>query len=238
MAINNEKNILSIEDMTLSYGERKIFDNTSFFLHEGEKIGVIGINGTGKTTLLKIIAGVETVDSGKRTTANNLMIQMLPQTPEFDENVTVLDYVIKDKQLNAFNKEQLIAYESNIKSDDLESKKYIKLARLRRIKDSKLSEFSYQDKIYQIDESSKTNINGKISAILLSQNTEKPIKSVNWIAKDNSITQFSTAEFLAFSQAIASYIETILFKNDELRTAINKAKSLEALNKINLNFGG
>ena len=59
-----------------------------------------------------------------------------------------------------------------------------------------------------------------------------------WIAKDNSITQFSTAEFLAFSQAIANYIETILFKNDELRNAINKAKSLEALNKINLNFGG
>ena len=140
--------------------------------------------------------------------------------------------------LNAFNQEQLTAYESNSKSDDLESKKYIKLARLKSIKDSKLSEFSYQDKIYQIDESSKTNINGKISAILLSQNTEKPIQSVAWIAKDNSITQFSTAEFLAFSQAIASYIETILFKNDENRTAINKAKSLEALNKINLNFGG
>ena len=140
--------------------------------------------------------------------------------------------------LNAFNHEQLSQYESNIKSDDLESKKYIKLARLRSIKDSKLSEFSYNDKIYQIDESSKTNINGKISAILLSQNTEAPIQSVSWIAKDNTITQFSTAEFLAFSQAIASYIETILFKNDELRTAINKAKSLEALNKINLNFGG
>ena len=140
--------------------------------------------------------------------------------------------------LNAFNHEQLSQYESNIKSDDLESKKYIKLARLRSIKDSKLSEFSYNDKIYQIDESSKTNINGKISAILLSQNTERPIQNVNWIAKDNSITQFSTAEFLTFSQAIASYIETILFKNDKLRTAINQAKSLEALNKINLNFGG
>ena len=140
--------------------------------------------------------------------------------------------------LNAFNHEQLSQYESNIKSDDLESKKYIKLARLKSIKDSKLSEFSYNDKIYQIDESSKTNINGKISAILLSQNTEAPIQSVSWIAKDNTITQFSTAEFLAFSQAIASYIETILFKNDQLRTAINKAKSLEALNKINLNFGG
>ena len=98
-------------------------------------------------------------------------------------------------------------------------------------------EFTYKGKIYQIDESSKTNINGKISAILLSQNTEKPIESVNWIAKDNSITEFSTAEFLAFSQAIASYIEIILFKNDQIRTAINNAKSIQALNKIVLSLG-
>ena len=169
----------------------------------------------------------------------------LPKIQENDFFVIDISDITQDEKnaglnalLNAFNQEELTAYESNSKSDDLESKKYIKLARLKSIKDSKLSEFSYQDKIYQIDESSKTNINGKISAILLSQNTEKPIQSVAWIAKDNSITQFSTAEFLAFSQAIASYIETILFKNDELRTSINKAKSLEALNKINLNFGG
>ena len=169
----------------------------------------------------------------------------LPKIQENDIFMIDISDITQDEKnaglnalLNAFNQEQLTAYESNSKSDDLESKKYIKLARLRSIKDSKLSEFSYQDKIYQIDESSKTNINGKISAILLSQNTEKPIQSVAWIAKDNSITQFSTAEFLTFSQAIASYIETILFKNDELRTSINKAKSLEALNKINLNFGG
>ena len=120
----------------------------------------------------------------------------------------------------------------------LELYKQEKHTELQALKNAKLSEFSYKDKIYQIDESSKTNINGKISAILLSQNTEAPIQSVNWIAKDNTITQFSTAEFLAFSQAIASYIETILFKNDMLRTAINKAKSLEALNKINIDFGG
>ena len=169
----------------------------------------------------------------------------LPKIQENDFFVIDISSITQDEKnaglnalLNAFNHEQLSQYESNSKSDDLESKKYIKLARLKSIKDSKLSEFSYNDKIYQIDESSKTNINGKISAILLSQNTEAPIKSVNWIAKDNTITQFSTAEFLAFSQAIASYIETILFKNDQLRSAINKAKSLEALNKINLNFGG
>ena len=169
----------------------------------------------------------------------------LPKIQENDIFMIDISNITQDEKnaglnalLNAFNQEQLIAYESNIKSDDLESKKCIKLARLKSIKDNKLSEFSYKGKIYQIDESSKTNINGKISAILLSQNTEAPIQSVNWIAKDNSITQFSTAEFLAFSQAIANYIETILFKNDQLRSAINKAKSLEALNKINLNFGG
>ena len=136
------------------------------------------------------------------------------------------------------DKETLELYTNKFFNDDLEIQRFIKLEKLRSIKDSKLSEFSYKDKIYQIDDNSKVNINGKISAILLSQNTEKPIENVNWIAKDNTITQFSTAEFLAFSQAIANHIETILFKNDELRTAINKAKSLEALNKINLNFGG
>ena len=120
----------------------------------------------------------------------------------------------------------------------IEAYKQEKLNHLQALKNQKLKEFTYKGKIYQIDENSKVNINGKISAILLSQNTEAPIQSVAWIAKDNTITEFSTAEFLAFSQAIASYIETILFKNDELRTAINKAKSLEALNKINLNFGG
>ena len=135
------------------------------------------------------------------------------------------------------DKETLELYANKFFNDDLEIQKFIKLEKLKNIKDSKLSEFSYNDKIYQIDEGSKTNINGKISAILLSQNTESPIQNVAWIAKDNTITEFSTAEFLAFSQAIASYIEMILFKNDTLRNAINKAKSLEALNKIVLSFG-
>lgn len=130
------------------------------------------------------------------------------------------------------DKETLELYTNKFFSDDLEIQRFIKLEKLKSIKDSKLSEFSYQDKIYQIDESSKTNINGKISAILLSQNTEKPIQSVNWIAKDNSITQFSTAEFLAFSQAIASYIESVLFKHDELRTRVNNANSIDEIKEI------
>lgn len=135
------------------------------------------------------------------------------------------------------NKDTLELYANKFFNDDLEIQRFIKLDQLQNIKNTKLSEFSYNDKIYQIDEGSKVNINGKISAILLSQNTEAPITQVNWIAKDNTITQFSTADFLIFSQAIANHIETILFKNDELKTAINQAKSLEALNAIELNFG-
>ena len=130
------------------------------------------------------------------------------------------------------DKETLELYTNKFFSDDLEIQRFIKLETLKSIKDSKLSEFSYQDKIYQIDDNSKVNINGKISAILLSQNSEAPIKSVAWIAKDNSITQFSTAEFLAFSQAIANYIESVLFKHDQLRTAVNNATSIDEIKGI------
>lgn len=114
----------------------------------------------------------------------------------------------------------------------LEQDKKEKLRELQTLKNQKLSEFSYKGKIYQIEDASKVNINGKISAILLSQNTEKPIESVNWIAKDNSITQFTTAEFLAFSQAIANYIESVLFKHDELRTRVNSASSIDEIKGI------
>ena len=114
----------------------------------------------------------------------------------------------------------------------IEAYKKEKLDQLQSIKNQKLKEFSYQDKVYQIDESSKTNINGKISAILLSQNTEKPIQSVPWIAKDNTITEFSTAEFLAFSQAVANHIESVLFKHDELRNRVNSASSIDEIKAI------
>ena len=130
------------------------------------------------------------------------------------------------------DKDTLELYANKFFNDDLEIQRFIKLNELKSIKDSKLSEFGYKDKIYQIDENSKVNLNGKISAILLSQNTEAPIQSVNWIAKDNSITQFSTAEFLAFSQAIANYIESVLFKHDELRTRVNSASSIDEIKGI------
>ena len=57
-------NIITVDEITKAYGERKIFDRASFFLQEGEKAGVLGINGTGKSTLLKMIVGVDEPDSG------------------------------------------------------------------------------------------------------------------------------------------------------------------------------
>ena len=86
-------NILSLENITHSYTERKLFDDASFYLHEGEKVGIIGINGTGKSTLLKIMAGLEVPDSGNVIKASNLMIHYLPQNPQFNEDDTVIESV-------------------------------------------------------------------------------------------------------------------------------------------------
>ncbi|MBR4732879.1 MAG: ABC-F family ATP-binding cassette domain-containing protein [Lachnospiraceae bacterium] len=91
-------NVLSLDDVSLAFGQRKIFDHCSFFLQEGEKVGIIGINGTGKSTLLKLIAGLEEPDEGKRTLANNHLVRFLPQSPTFPPEETVLEAVMKDNR--------------------------------------------------------------------------------------------------------------------------------------------
>lgn len=88
-------NILSVENIVKAYGERKLFDGASFYLQEGEKIGVIGINGTGKSTLLKMIAGLEDTDEGSITMAGHVMCSFLPQHPVFEEEETVIEAVLK-----------------------------------------------------------------------------------------------------------------------------------------------
>ncbi len=88
-------NILTIENITKAYGERKLFDNTGFYLQEGEKAGIIGINGTGKSTLLKMIVGLEEPDEGRVVKANHAVVSFLPQNPEFEPQETVLQAVVK-----------------------------------------------------------------------------------------------------------------------------------------------
>lgn len=90
-------NILTVDGISKAYGVRKIFDDASFYLQEGEKAGIIGINGTGKSTLLKIIAGIDNPDSGQVVCANHITIEYLPQTPVFDDNDNIIDAVIRGK---------------------------------------------------------------------------------------------------------------------------------------------
>lgn len=90
-------NILNIEHISKIFGDKVIFDDISYGVHDGDKIGIIGINGTGKSTLLKIIAGLEEPDEGQIITQNNLRMTWLPQNPEFPEKMSVLDYVADGK---------------------------------------------------------------------------------------------------------------------------------------------
>lgn len=85
--------LLSAEAITKSYREGNLLDGVSLYLEEGDKAGIIGINGTGKSTLLKIIAGVEQPDSGSVVTASGVRIGYLPQNPGFAAGTTVLAQV-------------------------------------------------------------------------------------------------------------------------------------------------
>ena len=89
-------NLVTIEHLTKSYTERLLFDDTSFSINEGEKIGLIGVNGTGKSTLLKIVAGLEDADSGSVVRGRSLYIRFLSQIPEFAEGDTVLESVMRE----------------------------------------------------------------------------------------------------------------------------------------------
>ena len=87
---------LQIEDLTKSYGDRILFDSITFGVNEGDKIGIIAKNGTGKSTLLNIISGKEVADSGDITFRSDLRVSILEQMPDFKEGTSVLDCCIHD----------------------------------------------------------------------------------------------------------------------------------------------
>ena len=91
-------NIVTIEHLTKSYTERLLFDDTDFSIQEGEKVGLIGINGTGKSTLLKIVAGLEEPDSGSVVRRRNLDIRYLPQNPRFTAGDTILEAIVRENE--------------------------------------------------------------------------------------------------------------------------------------------
>ncbi|MBO4504986.1 MAG: ABC-F family ATP-binding cassette domain-containing protein, partial [Lachnospiraceae bacterium] len=90
-------NLLVADGLCKSYGPNELFRDVSLGINEGDKCGLIGVNGTGKSTLLRILAGVEEADEGTVTMRNGLRIAYLPQMPEFDDSLTLLQNVIKDK---------------------------------------------------------------------------------------------------------------------------------------------
>jgi ATP-binding cassette subfamily F protein uup len=87
---------LQIENLTKSYGDRLLFGDVTFGVNEGDKIGVIAKNGTGKSTLLRIIAGREDADSGKVVFTNGLRVSFLDQSPEMSPDATVIEACISD----------------------------------------------------------------------------------------------------------------------------------------------
>ena len=88
-------NLITIEQLEKAYTEKPLFTQAAFYLEEGDKVGIIGINGTGKSTLLKLIAGLEEPDQGSITRANHAIIRYLPQHPVFQEGQTVLEAVLE-----------------------------------------------------------------------------------------------------------------------------------------------
>ena len=98
-------NVLNIEHVSKIFGDKVIFDDVSYGIHEGDKIGIIGINGTGKTTLLKMIAGLEEPDQGQIVAQNGLRTSYLPQNPEFPRDSTILSYVIEQIRQNEWSRD-------------------------------------------------------------------------------------------------------------------------------------
>ncbi len=107
-------NILTADNITKAYGERRLLDGASFFLQEGEKVGIIGINGTGKSTLLKILAGLEEPDEGKVIRAQGMVVRFLPQHPSFRPEDTLIEALLRENGKTEEEATDLITDAKNI----------------------------------------------------------------------------------------------------------------------------
>ena len=91
---------LQIENLSKSFGDRVLFSDVTFGIYQGDKIGIIAANGSGKTTFLNIIAGLEDYDSGSVVAKNDLKIGYLPQSPNFNPESSVMEYILEDCETN------------------------------------------------------------------------------------------------------------------------------------------
>lgn len=88
-------NIMTVEHISKSYGEKVLFEDASFGMADQDKIGIIGVNGTGKSTFLRVIAGLEPPDEGQISIGNSVRVRYLAQNPDFDPGMTVLQQVFQ-----------------------------------------------------------------------------------------------------------------------------------------------
>lgn len=109
-------NIIDASNLTKSFTGRKLFCEASFSVQEGEKIGIVGINGTGKSTLLRILAGVEEADEGEVITANHIVMNYLPQNPQFADGHSAMEAVLTLAGKNHAVDEHNYALQSEAKS--------------------------------------------------------------------------------------------------------------------------
>lgn len=119
-------NLISMEDISKSYSEKQLFSDISLGINEGDKIGIIGINGTGKTTLLKLIAGVEVPDKGRIIRGNSVRIEYLSQSPDFNPDAKVIEQVFKG---NSPVLKLIGEYEEAIQNPSLSNEKMMELTK-------------------------------------------------------------------------------------------------------------
>ena len=148
---------LQIENLTKSYGDRILFDSITFGVNEGDKIGIIAKNGTGKSTLLKIISGKESPDDGKIIYRNDLRVGILDQMPEFSTDATVLDSCLLDNSETA----RIIAkYELALNNGDADE-----INQAINLMDN-ANAWDYEDKLKQLLTQLKiTDLTAKISTL-------------------------------------------------------------------------
>ncbi len=112
--------LMSVENISKSYSDKILFENVTFGVETGDKVGIIGVNGTGKSTLLKVIAGVEPPDSGQVTTGRSVVLRMLAQDPTFGPEETALEHVLggDSPQLRVVREHSAVLEELERRPDD------------------------------------------------------------------------------------------------------------------------
>ena len=105
--------LLSAEHLSINFGSRQLLDDVNFYLNEGDKTGVIGINGTGKSTFLKVLAGIAEPDGGGVTKNPNVQVSFLAQNPAMEDEATVLEQVFlhhgdQFRELNEYEAKRML----------------------------------------------------------------------------------------------------------------------------------